>query len=251
MLNIWQECKGDQYILPIECSAWRIVENQNQTATRKLVDSLHEQQVLEELIENHKPKLPEICKDYHYLLATPFRYPPLQQGSRFGTRYEPSIWYGSLAIETALAEKAYYRFLLLQDSEAEYRAAPIKYSAFQIDIMTQRGTNLTYPPFSHYTATISSHHCYIDSRKLGKDMREANVNVFLFESARCPDKGINVGLFSPCGFKTKTPKEPFQTWLGTVTHSYTQIEFVRTNGLFSESKQFAYELFFDNHLLPA
>ena len=49
--------------------------------------------------------------DSHYLLATPFRYPPLPYGSRFGSRFEPSLFYGARSASTALAESAYYRFV--------------------------------------------------------------------------------------------------------------------------------------------
>ena len=40
--------------------------------------SLAEQAVLEDLLEACKPRLPQPAADLHYLLATPFRYPPLQ-----------------------------------------------------------------------------------------------------------------------------------------------------------------------------
>ncbi|MCC3263614.1 RES family NAD+ phosphorylase, partial [Paenibacillus polymyxa] len=68
--------------------------------------------LLEELIETSKPQLPPSTETLHYLLKTPFRYPPLRWGSRFGRRHEPSLFYAALRLETAMAEAAYYRFVL-------------------------------------------------------------------------------------------------------------------------------------------
>jgi RES domain len=250
MLDIWQECQGDQHIQTFQCKAWRIIENQNRTATRKLVDSLKEQEILEEIIEFEKPALPELCQGYHYLLFTAFRYPPLKKGSRFGTRYEPSLWYGSYNIETALAEKAYYRLLLLRDSDAIFDELPITYTAFQAEIETNKGVDLTKTPFSQFKHEISKKDSYIYSQSLGSKMRSANIPAFSFKSARCPKEGINMGLFVPQGFKAKKPLEPFQTWQGTVTNSKSHMEFVRTNGLHMEIQQFTIDIFMVDGKLP-
>ena len=55
----------------------RLVESQEQVATNSLVRTLAEQALLEDLIEASKPPLPATGHGLHYLLATPFRYPPL------------------------------------------------------------------------------------------------------------------------------------------------------------------------------
>ena len=92
--SIWTRCAGDSEIRALRLSPWRVVEAQHQVSTRKLVDSADEQILLEELIERVKPA-DRTGGRWHYLLATPFRYPPLRHGSRFGGRHEPGIWYGS------------------------------------------------------------------------------------------------------------------------------------------------------------
>ena len=93
-----------------------MVESQHLFSTRKLVDSEAEHRVLEELIEGHKPKGE---RGLHFLLATPFRYPPLPHGSRFGTRGQHGIWYGAVEQRTAFAESAYYRLLFLEGTAAD------------------------------------------------------------------------------------------------------------------------------------
>ena len=81
-----------------------MVEAQHRISTRKLVDSDREQAVLEQLLESAKPPVPPASNLLHYLLFTPFRYPPLPNGSRFGTRWDRGIWYGAETLATAFAE---------------------------------------------------------------------------------------------------------------------------------------------------
>src|SRR6185295_2574229 len=92
---------------------WRVVEAQHKVSTLKLVDTLDEQALLENLIEQTKPSVPPECRHLHYLLATPFRYgAPYPLGSRFRhAGMTPGVYYASVAVETAIAETAFYRLL--------------------------------------------------------------------------------------------------------------------------------------------
>ena len=55
-----------------------VVEAQHRNATRRLVDSDAEQELLESLIDRVKPPVPAGAEfqGLHYLLLTPFRHPP-------------------------------------------------------------------------------------------------------------------------------------------------------------------------------
>ena len=86
--NIWTRCAGTSSVGTLRVDPWRAVEGQHVISTRKLVDTDDEQRVLEELLEGSKPPLRPDESELHYLLFTPFRYPPLRWGSRFGTRAE-------------------------------------------------------------------------------------------------------------------------------------------------------------------
>ena len=67
-------------------SVYRIVETQEYAATMNLVDDLEEQELLEQLLDEVKPPYKKGTQKLHYLISTPFRYPPLKYGSRFGDR---------------------------------------------------------------------------------------------------------------------------------------------------------------------
>src|SRR6516162_5765318 len=135
--SIWTRCAGASEIRPLRLSAWRAVEAQHQVSTRKLVDSAEEQILLEELIDKVKP--PDTTRGrLHYLLSTPFRYPPLPHGSRFGTHHDPGIWYGSESRRTMFAEVAYYRLVFLDGSRAALGAVTTQLTAFSVRAHSSR-----------------------------------------------------------------------------------------------------------------
>ena len=154
------------------------------------MDSDEEQALLEELIEGVKPPTGAPA-GLHYLLFTPFRYPPLRHGSRFGTRAEHGIWYGSRTQATAFAEKAYYLLLFLEGTTAELAPLETDVSIYQAAYETRKGVDLTRGAFARYQALISSPSDYAASQTLGREMRADGVEAFLYASARDPDTGTS------------------------------------------------------------
>lgn len=188
-----------------------MVEAQHKVSTRPLVDSLDEQELLERIIEEVKPPPPsgERFRGGHFLLWTPFRYPPLRNGSRFGRRTEPSLWYGASALMTALAEKAYYQLVFLDGTTADLRVS-VDWTAFSVGVRAARAVDLTRPTFDVHEHDLASPSSYLASQRLGSEMRAAGIEAFLFRSARCPLRGTNVGLFEPV-FAEQQPRE-IRTW---------------------------------------
>jgi hypothetical protein len=130
------------------------VEAQHQVSTRKLVDSSEEQVLLEEMIDRVKP--PDLTGGrLHYLLFTPFRYPPLPHGSRFGGRHEPGIWYGSVELRCALAEVSYYRLVFMEGTTADLGTLTTALTAFSVSMRTARGVDLTAGHFEKYSDRIA------------------------------------------------------------------------------------------------
>lgn len=223
-LTIWTRCAARAELGRLTARPWRVVEAQHVISTRKLVGSDAEQQLLEELIERVKPPLPPEPEfaGLHYLLATPFRYPPLRHGSRFGSRAERGIWYGAEEILTAFAEVAFYRLLFLEGTEAELEPVMVDVSAFQARVRTERGVDLTREPFAAFEAEISSPVSYAASQQLGRDLRTAGVEVFRYRSARDRTGGANLALFTPRAFASPRPNPP-QTWYCVATRRAVEL----------------------------
>ncbi len=219
--DIWASCRGPAQITARELEAWRVVEGQHVISTRKLVDDLAEQELLEELIESAKPPPPGIEFEHlHFLLYTPFRYPPLRHGSRFGTPAERGLWYGSVDRQTAFAERAYYRLLFL-DGGPDLGTVAVQETAFTALVRAAKFVDLGGPPFSKHEAEISSPTSYAAAHALGAAMRVAGVEGFAFTSARAKVRGINIGLFEPVfGNRSYLTHE---TW--NCTASRTAVEF--------------------------
>ncbi|CDZ76829.1 RES domain protein [Legionella massiliensis] len=213
MVDIWLKSEGKNHIKPLMAKIYRLVESQEQIATLGLVNDVYEQGVLEELIESTKTPLPTDTSSLHYLLTTPFRYPPLKYGSRFGTTFEQGMFYGSLNISTALSETAYYRFVYMLGPETPY-AHPIsnQYTSFSVKVRSDKGIFLDQAPFSRYELVLTSPSSYIETQQLGTNMRESGVEIFQFISARDKDKGKNIALFTPKAFQSKAPAQ-MTTWL--------------------------------------
>jgi hypothetical protein len=221
--SIWTRCAGSSRFKRLSLAAWRVVESQFITSTRRLVDSDAEQELLEQLLEIVKPPLPPdpALARLHFLLYTPFRHPPLPHGSRFGTRTERGLWYGALTLPAAFAEVAYYRLVFLQGTAAELGTVTVELSAFQAPIRTDKGIDLTVEPFAPYEAQISSKTSYAASQRLGHEMRDGGVEAFLYVSARDPARGTNVGLFTPA-FARRKPTAA-STWVCTATRQHVEL----------------------------
>jgi hypothetical protein len=224
-----------------------VVEAQHQVSTRKLVDSADEQVLLEELIERVKP--PDATGGrLHYLLFTPFRYPPLRHGSRFSARHERGVWYGSEDRRTAFAEVAYYRLLFLEGTHAALGSVITQLTAFTVRVRSTHGVDLVSPPFDAHRRAIASPTKYASTQALGAAMREAGVELFRYPSARDGEGGVNVGAFSPAVFGSAKP-HGFETWHCTAERE--KVELTKGDYFKRETYAFSREQFLVGGALPA
>ncbi len=231
----------------IEADVTRVVEGQSYIATRQLVDSEPERELLEEMLDRNKPPYPMVdgINGVHYLLKTPFRYPPLRYGSRFGTTEAMGIFYGSLEIETALCEVAYMRFKFLSDSEADLRPSTIRHTSFAVSVNTTNGLNLTTPEWHEQKHEISSPVTYKFSQSIGKQARESEIEVLLYYSARTIKDEVNAAIFSPEVFIGKRIKH-MQHWDAYV--DYHNITFMKDAS--KDKFIFSLEQYLINKALP-
>lgn len=198
-----------QHIRSIDdCKGYRVVEDQQFITTRSLVDSTEEHDILEAMLEANKPPKPSKFKmsdaaASDYLLFTPFRYPPLKEGTRFGSETEPSLFYGCQSLEGVFAEVAYHRFKFILDTEAEIPAIIVNYTSFVFKATSNAFVDLTQLPFLRYKRKLVDKKDYAYSQKLGRVLRSSDVDMFYFFSARC-NNSVNIAIFSPSVFTEKT-----------------------------------------------
>ncbi len=245
-MDIWAECNGQDAIAPIEGALVRVVESQEQVATNALVDNLDEQALLEEMLERSKPPPHQDGNGLHYLLTTPFRYPPLRHGSRFGGRHEPSLFYAAKKLSVALVETAYYRLIfwagMIEPPPAEKLTT--EHTVFGVSYTTQMGIQLQEPPFARFESELTRPDDYAATQQLGTQMRDSDVEAFEYRSARDPEQGLNVALYTPNAFASEKPDWQ-QAWI-----CETRAEMVSFYNKESGSLGFGLEQFLVNGQLP-
>jgi hypothetical protein len=184
---------------------YRLVETQEYAATLSIVDNLDEQSQLEALLDDIKPTYQENTENRHYLIKTPFRYPPLKHGSRFGNRALPSFFYASEDIATCLAESAYYRFVFFSDLFIPFeQAVTTEHSMFHVFVSSTNAVDLSKISDAEIQAVLTNKHDYSFTQQLGKTFTEQhNLSIIRFHSARA--NGFNVAIADINDIKSKQP----------------------------------------------
>lgn len=196
---------------------WRMVETQETAATLNLVDSMEEQDMLETLLDEVKPRYRIGTEGMHYLLKTAFRYPPLKYGSRFGTRALPSFFYASEQEQTALAETAYYRFVFLNDMQDPYlHSIDSRHSMFNITAKSMQCLDIRSAKFKTIHKQLIHPQDYSTTQAIGNwATNQRHVEIILFESARHKSYS-NVAIVEPKAIRSRTPNS-MHTWLCRTT----------------------------------
>ncbi len=195
---------------------WRMVEAQHVAATMKLVDSRDEQNLLELMLESSKPLQPEFSKRLDYLLATPFRYHPLRNGSRFRSSTDPGVFYGAESVRTAGAELGFWRWKFLMDAVDLIRLEPVAHTAFRAEIATTV-VDLRKAPFAADGKVWRHGTDYTPTQALARVVREASVGGIVYQSIRDPQPAWCLALLTPAGFAKAKPYAQMQTWFLSVS----------------------------------
>lgn len=199
---------------PARGTAWRAVEDQHGSAGRRLVDTLAEQGVLEDILEESMAPVPVPCRPLHHLLQTPFRHdaaPPW--GSRFRRRGDHrGVLYASAHIAAALAETAFWRLLFFMASAA--RATPRNaavLTVLAVDYRTERCLDLAAPPLDADRAAWTAAADYGATQALAESARDAGAEVLRYESVRDPERHRNIAILACAAFAGRQPASQ-QTW---------------------------------------
>lgn len=191
-------------------SLWRAVEAQHRVATMRLADSLDDQQILEEMLEQSKPpRAPEVSNDY--LIFSPFRYSS-KYPSRFRSADEMGAWHGADKPETVAAEIAHWRWKFVMDSNqamenrVEFTFFQAKFSGKEID--------LTQSPWDALRSIWLHPSDYSQCHQFSRELRQNNPSVqsIRYESVRDPSKGTCQVVFDEASLHR--PNKNFQqTWV--------------------------------------
>ena len=211
---IWTPAALSSEAIHIEGKCWRMVEAQHRISTLKLVDSLDEQALLEDLVEETKPAIPAECRHLDYLLATPFRYgSPYPFGSRFRRAGRTKgVYYAAENVVTAVAEMAFYRLLFFAESpDTPWPKDAAEYTAFSAVIRTGKAIDLTRPPLDRDAAKWTHPIDYEACQQLADTAREAEMEAIRYVSVRDPQRRANVAALSCRAFAKPRPLDR-QTW---------------------------------------
>lgn len=219
--------------VPYQKQAFRYVEKQSQVATSELVDTQSEQLRLEELLDGNKPRVADDIDGLHWLLRSPFRYPPLEYGSRFGSDSERGVLYLSETREALEAEAAFYAYKFYEDMLSP-PPAPLRreYTVLLVKVDAQLMVDVaTLPDMESLVAPES----WVFSQEFGKRVREAGCELIRYPSARIspPENSehCNLAVISPAAVLNNA--EPL------AGGSYTALidaSGVRIQGVFGKTK---------------
>ncbi len=200
-------------------SGWRAVEAQHQVASMALVGgNLDDQALLETILDEAKPALPDDAAGLHWLLVTPFRYRPPPPGSRFRRPDDPGVFYGAEDRQTACAESGYWRLRFWLDSEGlAARPASLQLTLFEFHGATARALDLTRPPLAANRRRWTDPDDYRATQDLAVEARAAGVGLLRYQSVRRP-AGYCLAVLTPAVFRAvadpyRQQQQTWQLWL--------------------------------------
>lgn len=213
-LPIWTPAALSSSARPYTGTVWRLVEAQHRVSTLRLVDNLAEQHLLEQILDDSKPTVPAECQGLDYLLAAPFRYgAAYPHGSRFRRAGKTlGVFYAAEAVETAVAELAFYRVLFFAESpDTDPPQGAADYTAISVELGVERALDLTAPPLSADAALWTSRVDYTACQSLADAARSAEISILRYQSVRDPARGANLAVLSCSAFARPAPLVR-QTW---------------------------------------
>lgn len=193
-----------------EGSGWRAVEAQHKNATLGLVHgNLAEQELLETLVEEAKPILPADAAGLHFLLSTPFRYPPPPSGSRFRATLDSGVFYGAEDVKTACAEAGYWRLRFWMDSAGlATKTTSLQMTLFEFHGTARMMIDLTKSNLAKRRDEWTSPTDYNATQTLAAQARQEGIQVIRYESVRNSPDGRCLAVMTPQVFKGT--REPYR-----------------------------------------
>lgn len=195
--------------------AWRAVEAQHIVSTLRLTGSdPARQELLELILEESKPALRAETVGLHYLLATPFRYPPSRNGSRFRAWPDLGVLYAAEARRSACAEMGYWRWRFVIDSTGLTTLPAAAQTVFRLGAKGV-GIDLREGALAEWKTDWTDPLDYGRTQALAREARTVGVQWIGYRSVRDPEGGL---CYAVLDSRAITPRQPLEqeTWYLTI-----------------------------------
>lgn len=204
--------RPDTPYAPYHGNVWRLIEGQYRSATVRIVDTDPEHAVLEDILEESKPPIPEACKHLDYQFWSPFRYGCYPRASRFRRSGQtPGVWYGAETALTAVTESIWGAVAFFRASPSTpMPRRPVEHTAVQADIRAAVAVDLT-DPLMVGQGRWADPNDYSDCLALADQVRGDGCEAIRYQSVRDPARRANVAVLSCAAFAQRAPIAQ-QTW---------------------------------------
>ena len=187
---------------PLRGRSWRCVEHQATIATKNLVaGNLRDHDILEALLEEDKPPIPDDAQHLHWLAATPFRYFRAFE-SRFGPKGRRGVWYGAAKEEVALREFSYHRLKFFAAYDG-VKPHTLTVSLIQANLATAKALDLTTTAFNKRRKHLEDPAHYGECHRIAEKAFAQGAELIIYNSARTPPSVANRichAVIQPAGF---------------------------------------------------
>ena len=193
-------------------NVWRMIEGQWNPATMKIVETAAEQAALEDIIERHKPQVPEECRHLNYQFRSPFRYGCYPRASRFrrpGRTH--GVYYAAEHELTAALESAWGNVVFYRESpDTPLPRNPTNHTLILAEILAPIAVDLTHPEVAGLGDCTHPTY-YEETCAFAEDVRGQGCEAIRYRSVRDPSGRTNLAVLSCAAFAQPIPIGS-QTW---------------------------------------
>ncbi|NDR56317.1 RES family NAD+ phosphorylase [Aliiruegeria sabulilitoris] len=189
-----------------------MIEGQYRPSTARIVDTNEEQRILEEILEDTKPPVPEPCRHLDWPFRSPFRYGCYPGPSRFRRAGRtPGVFYSSEHSITALIETTWGRVqTLLASPGTPWPRAAIEHTAICADINVEKSIDLMMQPLASQGNWLDPAD-YFECLDIADMAHTEGVEAIRYQSVRDPQGRANVAVLTCGAFAQPAPVRQ-ETW---------------------------------------
>lgn len=211
---MWISSSIARELTPLSGYAWRVTQPQDTMARLLTTDPFVAPELLLDLINDGGRDYPHECQHLHPWLKAPFEHrenpPPMSRFRRHRATHR--VLYLAQQQNTALAEFSYHQFVFFSASEGHaWPSRPRPIVVFQTHYATRHGIDLTAAPFVADRDTWIDPENYGATHAFGDAAYAANSQAIRFESARVPNRKVNIALFDCTCIDVPAPSK-VQPW---------------------------------------